>query len=802
MTVENRSGFVSRIMSEAWDGGLVTGNGTHGAILHGTPVLHRISLTHERFFLPVDEPLPPPDVAGRLAGYRAAIRKGNPKFVGEDVTGAARLEGYPDKMIWTDPLVPAGVLGWQPDSPTGGDYRRDVDFCTGVASVSWITEAGIRYRIKVFASRADDVVVFDLSSDGGTLDGTLSLGAGRDASTARARDHRSSVRVSGEATDEVLALRLDAERPRPGLVNGVLTLVALQSHDGVVVPAPAMASDSVQVRITEARHVVALVRIHPYSARPSATAAAREALSELSWDTAKLLERHRTVHQELYDRVGLTLREDDQSHTSEDLLASGPDNALIKRTFDAGRYAIICSSGDLPPTLQGVWQGTWAPAWSSDYTLNGNVQNGAVAALAATTPELLRPLFSLIGAFKQDYEVNARRIFGAEGYLLPARCTTHGLANHFSGAYPHLFWTGTGGWLLRLAFDYFSHTGDLTFLREWALPFAEQIARFYATALDQGEDGTRHFIPSYSPENTPAGAATPIAADSTAEVAIAKDALRIAVRIGELLDVPTERVAEWRALAATLPRYRVSDDGALAEWIDPAFPEEHAHRHASHLYPLFYETDPDFIADPRLRTAAAVSIARRTEWRAAPAESAPGNREMAFGLVQLGLAAAALGDADTALHYARRLSRDYWAPNMVSTHDAGELFNVDACGGLPALVSAMLLQSSPGCLRVLPALPGAWRRGSIRGLSCRGGLTVPELRWTPHEVEIIVHAPLRARAARRGSPVRLDLPWPARPEPGSPLEGDGRTWWLHLEDGATAHVRFCPERYDEPMPDG
>ena len=48
----------------------------------------------------------------------------------------------------------------------------------------------------------------------------------------------------------------------------------------------------------------------------------------------------------------------------------------------------------------------------------------------------------------------------------------------------------------------------------------------------------------------------------------------------------------------------------------------------------------------------------------------------------------------------------------MATHNAGAIVHVDVCGGLPALVAALLLASRPGPLTLLPGLPAAWPRGA------------------------------------------------------------------------------------------
>jgi hypothetical protein len=114
--------------------------------------------------------------------------------------------------------------------------------------------------------------------------------------------------------------------------------------------------------------------------------------------------------------------------------------------------------------------------------------------------------------------------------------------------------------------------------------------------------------------------------------------------------------------------------------------------------------------------------------------------EMAYGLVQLGLAAAALSLADEAYATVERMARCYWRPSLVPTHNRGAIFNVDIAGSLPAVVTAMLLRSAHGRLDLLPALPRQWPRGRVTGLAARDGVRVDELCWEPGSVRAVLSA--------------------------------------------------------------
>ena len=158
---------------------------------------------------------------------------------------------------------------------------------------------------------------------------------------------------------------------------------------------------------------------------------------------------------------------------------------------------------------------------------------------------------------------------------------------------------------------------------------------------------------------------------------------------------------------------------------------------------------------------------------------------MAFGLAGLGLAAAQLGMASECEEILTLLSA-YWRPSLVATHNRGEIFNVDICGGLPAMVVRMLLRPDgspgPGAARdpspnpdsgkglrgglvrrrldLLPALPAAWTAGELRG-ACVGAVRVPRLAWSPGRIEVSL-------CARAGTVLELGVPagYPAQP----PLE--------------------------------
>ena len=61
---------------------------------------------------------------------------------------------------------------------------------------------------------------------------------------------------------------------------------------------------------------------------------------------------------------------------------------------------------------------------------------------------------------------------------------------------------------------------------------------------------------------------------------------------------------------------------------------------------------------------------------------------------------------------------------------------MDISGGMPAVIIQTLVGSEPGKIRLLPALPEAWPKGSIEGVLCRGAIEVKRLQWEGETVRV------------------------------------------------------------------
>jgi hypothetical protein len=99
-----------------------------------------------------------------------------------------------------------------------------------------------------------------------------------------------------------------------------------------------------------------------------------------------------------------------------------------------------------------------------------------------------------------------------------------------------------------------------------------------------------------------------------------------------------------------------------------------------------------------------------------------------------------LRQADECAQIVEWLANSYWGPNLVSTHDPGRFFNTDISGGLPHVIHRMLVDSRPGRVEWLPALPADWHEGRSEGIRARGNIEIRSLEWSRDSLRAVLRS--------------------------------------------------------------
>ncbi|MEI6141498.1 MAG: glycoside hydrolase family 95-like protein, partial [Mariniphaga sp.] len=358
--------------------------------------------------------------------------------------------------------------------------------------------------------------------------------------------------------------------------------------------------------------------------------------------------------------------------------------------------------------------------------------------------ENMEPFFRFMEDHLDEFRFNAKRMYNCRGIHVPSRASSHGLNNHFDATWPMTFWTAGAGWAAQFYYDYYLYTGNRDFLLKRALPFMKEAALFYEDFLVEGPDGKLLFSPSYSPENNPGNSKSQACINAAMDIGVARELLNNCIAASQTLGVGTANVKRWKVMLAKMPDYLINDKGGIKEWSTPLLEDNDAHRHCSHLYALYNGLPEEIAADPKLLKAFEVAMENRLELRRREfkGESVNGRPpgEVAFGIVQQGMAAASLHKADDCGLILDYLANSYWNPNLVSTHNPKAIFNTDLSGGLPALIIRMLVDSQPGWIELLPAWPKNRPSGKIEGVALRGQIILKELVWNEKQVSAVLRS--------------------------------------------------------------
>jgi alpha-L-fucosidase 2 len=722
--------LVSSQPARRWEEALVTGNGNMGVMVFGRPYAETLVVNHCKLYLPLGNREIVQDFAASMPVFKAAGLKAGRD--GPAVVHKMMQARATQKIVPTDPFHPAFLLSLNMGRKGElGAYQRVQDLSKGEVTVRWSDEQGDWQR-SLLVSRSDNVVALHIRGPAGKVDCELALDMKHEliepeihAADGWLSAHTRYVKGKG-GYDSLLRVTTvggsTQSRDETIRVSGADQVLVLMQVRTWKTPLPPEQSEA-----------WAYSPRHPDFGPGHKThllADMKRALGQMPASYEALLTPHARVHSAMFKRVSLDLKAGSARETSSEALLERAANegemspALIERMYDACRYLTICSTGERPANLQGIWTGTWKPAWSGDYTLDSNLQLEVQSLLSCNLPELMHPYFDLVESWLPECRLNARKFYGCGGAMSNARASNTCLLLHWDP------WPGEQaisclGWLAHFFYDYYLFTGDKVFLAERVVPLLQEVVLFYEDLLQGTEDEQGHyrFFISYSPEHR-------LYANASFDIGVAKAMLSYLIEASKVIDLDPAQVARWLALLAKMPPYLINAAGELQEWAWPGVQEDYNQRHHSHFLPLYQFNEFDPLKTPALWKANARAFEQKVTHWLHNFENSNSNH-ITHGMANQGQCAARLGRGDIVYEVLTRFAtKQYLYPSFMMSYWPGlKGYGFDPIGTLPDIVNNSLIYAWGGTVDLLPALPDAWPQGSVRGIRLRGQIQVEDLTW-------------------------------------------------------------------------
>lgn len=744
--------------AEYFEEALVIGNGTMGATLYGGVKKDKISFNDITLWTGEPESEnSSPDAFNVIPEIRALLDN-------EDYQGADKAQ-YKVQGHYSENYQPLGTLTIEYLDDTAGisDYHRWLDIGNATARTQYLKD-GKLFTSDYFASAPDSVIVIRLKSENKEgIHASLSFDSPLPHSSQVADNEISVEGYAAYHSFPVYYKAEDKHRYDPERGIHFKTLVRVLSVDGSVKD---RYSDS-RIEIDGSTEVLILIAnvtsFNGFDKDPVKEGRNYRSHVEKRMKCAvgktydALREAHIRDYKYYFDRVKLDLGD-----TDDDIAALPTDKQLLFYTdckqqnpdleelyFQFGRYLLISSSrtSGVPANLQGLWNESVLPPWSSNYTVNINLEENYWASGTANLIEMQYPLMEFIANLSKTGRKTAKDYYGVgRGWCLGHNSDIWAMTCPVGlneGDPSWACWTMGGTWLSTHIWEHYLFTLDKEFLREF-YPVLKGAAEFCMDWLVE-KDGKLVTSPGTSPENkyiTPDGYVGATSYGNTSDLAMIRECLMDAAEASKVLGVDKSFRKRIKKTLSRLYPYQIGKDGNLQEWYYDWQDQDPYHRHQSHLFGLYPGHHLSVEETPELAAACARTLQIKGD------ETTGWSTGWRVNLL------ARLQEGEKAYHMYRRLLRyvspdNYKGedarrgggtyPNLLDAHSP---FQIDGNFGGCSGVIEMLMQSSTNKIVLLPALPESWADGKVQGICARGGFVV-DMEWKNREVVSLIVSSLK-----------------------------------------------------------
>lgn len=692
-----------------WESSIPIGNGNVGALIQGGVRYEKIMLSNiNSVWLGSVGVLP--DISDKMKEVRKCVDSKNQVLAGITIEKAFETKKYQPTQTCPLPIadfcIEQSVAGKHVTS-----YFRQINMDNGEASVGF-SDLGTKVDRSCFVSSQNGLVYYEATKTGaGVLNLELSLMShdySKIAFDGKVAPSFDSVSV------EIGATTLCFDQEYQSMHYGVVARVVVDNK-------ATMQSLDKSLRIENAERVLVILKTYVAKSKEKEWQTIKSELLGIKQPSyERAFKEHIADYLKNTSKCELSISHEKENFI-ENLISNFDENSTLiyEKLFHFAKYLnqIGISCGENLPFVSGLW---------SYYYANDKQNADNVCTLPAiySSSGVLGQLDkhkSVIEYFEKyadDLKKNAYRIYKSKGLMVPfvvARGT--GLTGAIKAA--DISTVLGGAVIANMFYDYFLWTKDVKFLKNEALPFMCEIAKFYMNYFYLNINEELVSCPSYSPfgksryfENKNVG----VYSSCPADFAIVRTLINNIISLSNNYSIPLSDIVEYQKFLNLLPQPRITSS-VVAEYKE----DDNSNKSAGvmHLYPVFGTKDITLHSSANIIAPYLNSVVQKID-----------KALFAQTIVSIGRLAemsSILGHGDACISILRYMITNFMSQNlmffnndktnMCAYSDGDNYFNIAGNQLLLSSIAECLVLSSGKNISILPSKPQFWTVGNISGVN-------------------------------------------------------------------------------------